>query len=131
MAVDFGLLDTITDAFTQASALGAFRLGTFSLAALGVASTVAWYRQYGASLMTGSPLGDTLASALLTLIGVGGYYYVLHLLPAAAQLLYLSMTGLAGLVAGDPTLGAQLSHPSTVATAGVVAGQPLLAMIGH
>ena len=132
MAVDFGLLDTITDAFTQASALGAFRLGGFSLAALGVASTIAWYRQYGASLMTGSPLlGDTLASAILLLLGIGGYYYVLHLLPAGAQLLYLSMTTLAGLVAGDPTLGAQLAHPSTVATAGVVAGQPLLAMVDH
>src|SRR5262249_38425556 len=40
-------------------------------------------------------------------------------------------TTLAGLVAGDPTLGAQLAHPSTVATAGVVAGQPLVAMMDH
>jgi type IV secretory pathway TrbL component len=132
MAVDFGLLDTITDAFTQASAMGAFRLGTFSLAALGVASTIAWYRQYGASLMTGSTLlGDTLASALLTLFAIGGYYFVLKLLPAGAQLLYLSMTSIAGLVAGDPTLGQQLAHPSTVANAGVVVGQPFLAMVDH
>src|SRR5216683_1098956 len=128
MPADFGLLDAITNAFTQASAAGAFRLGAFSLAALGVASTVAWYRQYGVSIMTGAPLGDTMASALLTIVGIAGYYFVLKLLPAGASLLYLSMTSIAGMVTGDPTMGAQLSHPSTVAGAGMVAGSPLLAM---
>jgi type IV secretory pathway TrbL component len=132
MPADFGLLDTITTAFTQASAAGAFRLGAFSLAALGVAGTIQWYRHYGALVLSGSPLaGDTLASALLILLSLGGYYFVLKLLPAGASLLYLSMTSIAGMVTGDPTMGQQLAHPSTVAGAGMVAGQPLLAMVDH
>ena len=38
MPADFGLLDTITEAFTQASAAGAFRLGAFSLGPSGGAA---------------------------------------------------------------------------------------------
>src|SRR5262245_46775803 len=74
-------IDQITAAFLGALQSGGAALGTYSLGILSIVALMAYYREFGARLLTGGGnLSDALGAPLLYFFTVGGYYYgLMHL----------------------------------------------------
>jgi type IV secretory pathway TrbL component len=80
MPLGLGLVDDITTGFLTAMETGGTALAHFAIPLLAVTATISFYREYGLIVMQGGDLGDALASFLLIVLGIGGYFYLLTFL---------------------------------------------------
>ena len=130
--MDFGILDSAQALFLSALKAGTLSLGIYSVPLLSAMSLLAWYWNFGRSLMMGGgQMGDALAAALLTAMYIGIAYWLVVNIAPITEALYATFL-LWGQSVGGGTATQALLTPSSVASIGFTISAPLDAFIqGH
>lgn len=127
--MDFGILDHAQTVFLTALKAGTLSLGVWSVPLLSAMSLIAWYWQFGRSLMLGGgQVGDALAAALLTAMYIGITYWLVVNIAPITEALYQTFLLWGQSVGGGSATQAILT-PSSIASIGFVMSTPLDAFI--